>query len=303
MQEMNRFLKIFALFVVAFAAMQSCGKLYKEDMSDCYAGVSVTLLIDPSTTGAAEAEAAAESAILYIFDGEGNFLERRETNIGQPELLLFPDAGPITVVGVINDGSFDVTAWADDMLRNQGLAALKTDGDYNRIPSDLFYGEANFINESTSLNEEHGEVLATRRTGQANVTVRGLQDYAGIDDENFYIVTKNTGSGMDFYGNLTGYGAIHTPQGAFNIADEYLTGNFGVMATDGNTPMTIEIWHRDPTTGVETFIYSTSAHRDGASIHIVNDQTTNILIDFRTGISIRIEQSEWGVSFPWKTFN
>jgi hypothetical protein len=109
---------------------------------------------------------------------------------------------------------------------------------------------------------------------------------------------------MDFHGNAAGYGASHNPNATFNVANEFLTGNFGVMPTDGNTPMAVEIWHRDPITrGQQTLIYSTTTHRDGANIFIENDQTTNILIDFRIGVSIRVEQSEWGVSFPWKTFN
>jgi hypothetical protein len=204
---------------------------------------------------------------------------------------------------MINDGSYDVTMLDVNMVREHGLAALKTAGEYNQIPSDLFYGETGLVNESMTLTEEHKDILATRRTGQANVTVRGLQDYAGIHDENFYIVTKNTGSAMDFFGNPAGYGATHNPEALFNIDNELLTGNFGVMATDKNTPMIVEIWHRDPVTGIKTLIYSTSTHRDGANIFIENDETTNILIDFRIGVSIRVEQSEWGVSFPWKTFN
>jgi hypothetical protein len=250
----------------------------------------------------AAAEATAQNAVMYVVDGEGNFLDRRETEIGRPEVFSYPNAGPLTVVGTINDGTFDVTAWGDEMLRDQGLAALKKEDGQYMFPSDLFYGEVVLDNYSVSFTEEQKVIWATRRTGMATVTVRGLQDYAGIYDDNYYVVTKNTATKMNFYGVTSGYDATYTPEGEFNLYNEWVTGLFGVMATEHNTPVVVEIWHRDPATGEETMIYSTIRNYDGEAIHIYDDRTTNILIDFRTGISIRVELTEWNVSFPWKTF-
>jgi hypothetical protein len=306
---MSRFLIRFALLTAVFVTLQSCDKLYQENMDDCipqieetYKGVSVTLLISPSTSGAAAAEAAAENPVIYVFDSEGNILERRETVLGRREYFTYPNEGRLTIVGTINDGGFDVTAWASGMLRNEGLATLKKDGEQYLYPSDLFYGEVSLDNESVSLAEEHRELFAFRRTGMATVTVRGLQEFAGIDDDNFFIVTKNTATKMDYYGNVSDYDATYTPEGGFNLYDEWVTGLFGTMTTENLNPMVVEIWHRDPETGAETLIYSTTTNHDGTPIYIENDRTTNILIDFRAGISIRIEMTEWNVSFPWKTF-
>ena len=94
---MNRFLIRFALLALVLATMQSCDSLYKEDLTNCYAGVSVTLRVNPSMTDAAAAQAAAQSAVIYVFDSEGHFLERRQTQPGQQELLFYPSTGPLTV--------------------------------------------------------------------------------------------------------------------------------------------------------------------------------------------------------------
>lgn len=300
--DMNRFLIRFALLAATFMALYGCENLYVENMDECYDGVSVTLNIDPSVSDATLAAQTAQSAVIYVFDSEGNFLERRETQLGQIELLSHKDAGSIKVVGWVNLSGdiYDITQLDEAMIRQQGLAALKvlTGVETYHTPTDLFYGETELQNANPSFDVEHKDIYATRRTGQATVTVRGLKDYAGVQDNDFYIVTKATGSAMDFFGNFASHSATHVPaMSGFNKDGEFLTGNFNLHPTAG-TPMTVEIWHR--TLGL---IYSTTTHQTGEDIHIVNDRTTNILIDFTMGISIRIEQTLWGVAYSWKVFN
>jgi hypothetical protein len=300
---MNRFLIRFALIATAFAMLQSCDSLYREDLEDCYDGVSVAIRIDPSMTDAEAAEMVAGRAVLYVFDSLGNFLERRETRIGRTEMLSYRDAGELTVVGWINkeDGIYNVTPFSESALRQDGLISLtsrtRAEGEYN-LPTDLFYGDVAITNASTSFTVEHQDIYAARRTGQANITVRGLQDYAGMQDSDFYITTHDTASQIDFFGNPLNYTATHTPAGSFNSEREFLTGNFILAPDDSNTPLSIQIWHR-----TEGLIFETATHRDGAAIHIENDRTTNILIDFTMGVDITIVESAWGVSHPWKTFN
>ena len=301
---MNRFLIRSALVAAAFVALQSCGKLYLEDMEDCYDGVSVALKVDPSTSRATDAEAAAEHAVIYVFDVEGNFLERRETEVGKVEYFQHRNAGSLRVVGWINKHLvYDVTSFGGTVLRQHGLVTLntvrktRTDGTHD-FPTDLFYGEAALANESVPFEIEHQDIFASRSTGQATVTIRALKDYAGIRDDDFYIVTGPTASAVDFFGNFLNHDATHTPDSGFNAAGEYVTGNFNLMPADDNTPMTVQIWHR--TAGL---IYEAAMDNSGEPIHVDSDRTTHILIDFTMGVSITIEQTLWNVSAPWKAFN
>jgi hypothetical protein len=302
---MNKFLTRFALLAATLSALalQSCEDVYFEDMTNCYAGVSVTLRIDPSMTDAEAAEAIASRAELYVFDAEGNFLERRETHIGKTELLLHKEAGELTVVGWINedDAIYNTTPFDEGSMRGDGLLALasltRTEGEYS-LPTDLFYGEAQLVNEGMSLTEEHKEILAARRTGQANITVKSLRNYAGMQDDDFYITTRFTGGNIDFFGRTASYTASHTPAAAFSSAGEFLAGNFNLMPTNEGTPMVVELWHR-----TKGLIYSTTTHNSGGDITIDNNSTTNILIDFTTGINIRIEKTLWGTMHSWKTYN
>ncbi len=294
---MNRFLIRFALLALVLATMQSCDSLYKEDLTNCYAGVSVTLRVNPSMTDAAAAQAAAQSAVIYVFDSEGHFLERRQTQPGQQELLFYPSTGPLTVVGFINYEECEVTPLDETTVREQGLATLQRDGYHYLLPEDIFYGATQLVNVSNSFTVEHQDILAVRHTGQATITVRMLKEYAGVDDDDFYIITRPTGNAVDFFGNVASHAASHTPAVSF-VAGEFVTNNFNVLPTAPSTPMTVEIWHR-----AKGIIYSTDTHRTGDDIHIEADRTTNILIDFTTEISIRIEQSLWGVQHSWKTFN
>jgi hypothetical protein len=317
---MNRTLIRIALLAAAGAMLQGCAKLYKEDMEDCYEGVSVALHVDPSTSGADEAAAAAEHAVLYVFDGEGRFLERRETEIGKVELLSHQEAGPLTVVGWINNhDSFDATEFHDTSLRESGLVTLtrtgatrteahsstrsatRDAGDDHRLPTDLFYGETALVNERMSLTVEHKDLFAGRLTGQATVTVRGLRDYSGIRDDDFHIVVSPTAGAVDFFGNLHSYDTGHSVDCGFApMSGDYVTGNFNLLPTDADTPLTVQIWHR----GTDTLIYETDAnHAGGDDIHIHSDRTTHILIDFSRDISISIEQARWNSSASWKTYN
>ncbi len=91
------------LILIAFATMYGCDELYREDMSDCYVGVSVAVVIDPSTPDVRAVEQNASTASIYVFDSHERLLEVRQTEPGKSETLYYPDAGPLIVVGWIND--------------------------------------------------------------------------------------------------------------------------------------------------------------------------------------------------------
>ncbi len=297
-----------AAALLILALLQGCGKLYKEDMAECYEGVSVVMKVHPSTTGAAEAEAAVEHAVLYVFDGEGRFLERRETEVGKTELLTgHREAGPLTVIGWLNKCDvYGISDFGNNILRGDGLVSLGNPSTrvdlpprHHPHPTDLFYGENNLENIRTSMEVEHKEIFASRLTGQANITVRGLKEYARMQDDDFYLIVGPTAGAVDFYGqHRHEQQAAHHPAAQFDQTGDFGTNNFTLMPTGENTPMTVQIWHEEA-----GLIYEADSDIAGTEFHIFADRTTNILIDFTVDISIEIQRTLWGVSFPWKTFN
>lgn len=295
--------------VLAAALLQGCDRLYKETLEDCYEGVSVALKAHPSTSGLAAAEAGVQHAVIYVFDAEGLMLERRETELGKVELLHHRDAGPLNVVGWLNKHDvFNVPDFGDGVYRGDRMVSLSSrhstraiPGTERHHPTDLFYGDEELENPSISLTAEHKDIFASRLTGQATVTVRGLRRYALADSDDFYFVVGPTAGAVDFYGrhhHEAEHQSTHRIRGGFDPDGEFITGNFTLMPTDANTPLTVQIWHE-----ALGLVYESDTHQTGGEIHIEADRTTNILIDLTAEITIRIEQTLWGVSFPWKTFN
>jgi hypothetical protein len=283
-----------------------CGKLYKEDLSQCVAdsGMSVTLTVDPATTDAARAEIDVRCAVMYVFDAEGRFLERRETAVGKEEFIHYPDHRRLTVVGWLNKYDvYDITAFTAGVQREYGhvhiLKKTRTPGEY-ALPTDLFYGEITFDN--TPGVSEHRDIISSRRSGQATITVRGIKEYFGSQnpaDSDFYVVAKGSAGEIDFFGALGDWTASHTPETAFDPSSGNLvTGIFNLLPTCEESPLTVELWHR-----TDGKLYETSVDKIDDPIHISANYTTNILIDLSYSISVSVERSEWGVEHSWKTFN
>ena len=308
---MNRFLKRITLFVLSVAALCGCDSLYREDMTDCFGRVAVTVRVS-TTVGTDVGSLDGKEAVLYVFDSEGNLLERVETKVGETVILSHPGAGELTVIAWINkDDTYDVRS---PESRDDGRVALPADLSPNQsthsFPTDLFYGEGTVVNASTSLDDEHVVIYAAHSTGQMNVTVRGLKEYAGVDDDDFYIVVGPTGSHVDFYGRPVGWQASHEIGGDFETSGDFVTGSVSLLPSDPalDTPfVTVEIWHR-----TKGLIYSTDTHTtSGEKIDIVAGRTENVLIDFTavdpdTGkvvVDVRIVETRWGVRHAWKVFN
>ena len=298
--DMNKkvfpFLARIAVSALLPAVLHGCGKLYKESMDDCYGGVSIILKVDPATTGAAEAEAAANHAVIYVFDKDGQMLERRETEVNKEEMLWYPQHKALSVVGWINkDGKYTVTPFGSGITRADGLVSLnatRADTDCH-IPSDLFYGDVEIISETTSRNVIQGVVNASRLVGSMIVTVRGLREYASLFDDNFWITVGPTHSAVDFYGQYRNRQAAHTPVSAFVSSGDHVTSIFNMLPT-GVEETTVSIYHK--TAGL---IYQTAKDRDGRNISVVADRTENVLIDFTAGIEVSVLRSEWGEVHIW----
>ena len=274
----------------------------EEDMAECYDGVIVSLRIDPQTTGAELAVTEARDAVIYVFDSRGSFLERRETQLNKEELLYHPDAGPLSIVGWVNkvNGPYSVTSFTGNTRRGDGLVMISPSEravTYCSIPTDLFYGDVAMLNESNTTEVEKKEILASRKDGSMTITVRGLQDYAGKYDNNYSIIVGPMYRGVDFFGNYISCDAMLSPATSFNSSGEFVTPIFYMLPT-GNEKLTISIYH-----GESGLIYETDLDNDNKQIMVVPDKTENILIDFSSGLSISVRRTDWGVFFPWKSFN
>lgn len=296
---MNRKHFILTGLVAMSALIGGCDKLYVEDMSKCYAGVTVTLDVHPETYGAAQAAANVRHAVLYVFDSEGAFLERRETQVGKQELLWHPDAGELTVVGWLNKvDNYNVTGFTEGMKRTQGLVSVsprtRAASDL-AIPTDLFYGEVGLQNLSGVMGDEpeSATVQARRKVGSMTVTVRSLQDWAGYYDNNYKVVVGPVASSVDFFGRQVAHEALHTPASSFNADGELVVNNFNLLPGETGQSVNVQIYH-----GSE-LVYDLRRDNPTANVNIVADKTANVLIDFTAHISITVELTGWGVRYGW----
>ncbi len=274
----------------------------------CYAGVTVSLHVHPDTDQSARVEAQVGHAVLYVFDSEGAFLERRETEIGKTELLWHPDAGELTVVGWLNKTGdhYNVNPLSNKGgRRTEGLVSLsqatRSEASH-RLPTDLFYGDGKLQNISgtTTAEVEHLTLHTRRMTGMMNITVRSLQEYAGYYDENYWIVVGPASSAVDFFGQYASCEARHIPSAKFGGTDrEYHAENFNLLPT-GAEPLSVQIWYAGTKAQL---VYETNLDSAGKPIEIVANRTENVLIDFTNHVYVEVQRSRWDTKHSWKTFN
>lgn len=164
-------------------------------------------------------------------------------------------------------------------------------------PTDLFYGELEIENNTTSNHPAEQFIDVSRMTASMNITLRGLQRLTGTDDRDYSLVIRETSSRMDFSGNYGGSPASYSPAMTLAANKDFEVSMFRLFPTTNGGGLTIDIYHN------RSLLKSITTDGSGNPIIPVVGKTTNLLLNFEGSVSVEIEITAWGKTVIWKDWN
>jgi hypothetical protein len=315
----------------AIAAVAAGG--LRAGLEDCYVTRTVTVRAYDN----ADVELGRDDVrdvTLYVFDGEGRFVEAIPTHVGEPVAVTAPAGCDVDLIawGDLGSGTQDVRgggAWKGDYSVNLLPDPLQRQG--YASPGDLFRGElavrwgwaqdggtraaAAGDGTGTTAPEERAQESGTRAVtvqgggvtlpmrravGSLTVTFRNLAAFVGPDDD-LRIVARGTASSIGFDGVAGGDPAAYYPQGSFTEEGDYVVPAFNVIP---GADVAIEIYvDGEP-------VASITENGDGGPISTENGLLTNVLIEsggipnlYESGVlDVSVSLTPWGVYELWKEF-
>lgn len=274
----------------------------KEDLSQCATNTSITVTVKiAEVSGSPDDKSIVKDIVLYIYDENKKFLEIRETQLGNIEVLSYPNAGKLTVVAWCNtlSGSLDLTSFNSGLFLKDGYARLKKILSPNiyQIPDDILFGSKPIVNNQEV--DEHATLYVTRVVASMNITVRNLKKFADFNDNNYSFIVGTTKTYMDFTGQYYGGGASYIPESSFNIPEEFIAKTFRLFPSR-EEHFSVKIFHDG------TLIDEVSTANDNSPLQTIQNKTLNLLIEYNglTGISVTVKSTEWNQTHQWdKIFN
>ncbi|MDC2175181.1 FimB/Mfa2 family fimbrial subunit [Bacteroides thetaiotaomicron] len=287
---------IMTLLGVAFS-ITSC---IREDRSDCMTEFTFTV----KAYGSSGAELTSEEVgdvRLFVFNGSTlRLVECINTHIGEVVTIssFFNEDIHIVGWGNLEGGAEKCAEMIPGSHKNQGKISLLpfTRGAYCACtPDDLFRGE---ISVFKSEQEGNKIIPIKREVGSMRITVRSLKlPGSTLQDEDFRILVKETGSLIDFYGTVKGDKIYYSPLGSFVTnagREEYYTPPFNMLPEPEG--VTVEVY-RDG-----QLLASVSKDKLNNPIAVNKDLLTNVVIDLSGSVSVTMSITEWGNEQMGKEF-
>jgi hypothetical protein len=291
--------------IVFLAAFAGC---VKEDVEHCF--VTRTVVVKAYDNDGAElGPTDVHEVTLYLFDGDGRFLETLPARIGRPVEVKIPAGCDIDMVawGNLKSGLQDVR---EDGLRKEdysvNLMALSSNGSGHASPDDLYYGgivltEEEYGAPATRLEEE---IIIPMHcvVGSVTITLRNLEELADHERDGLRVVVRETVSSIDFYGVASGGPAAYHPEGS--LVDDgggmaFFVPLFNVIPGPG---LVIDIY------GGDELLFSVNRDADGNPIVPEQGLSTNVLInnygrqDAIWLLEVSVVLTPWGMYQLWKDF-
>lgn len=271
-----------------------------ENTDDCFKGIPLAVNLPADIP-----QETIKDMTLYVFDDKDLLLDILPVNITEPVLLKYPGIPTLHCVALCNtqDGTMLVSPLNTGDSCSEGFISLKpsvptrAEQSIFTSPTDLFYGELEIENNTTSNHPEELFVDVSRMTASMNITLRGLQRLTGTNDSDYSLVIRETGSRMDFSGNYGGPPASYSP--AMNLAanKDFKVSMFRLFPTANGSGLTIDIYHKG------ALLKSIKTDGSGNPIVPVLGKTTNLLLNFEGSVSVEIEITGWGIETVWKEYN
>lgn len=271
-----------------------------ENTDDCFKGIPLKVNLPADIP-----QETIKDITLYVFNDKDLLLDILPVNITEPVLLKYPDIPTLHCVALYNtqDGTMLVSplntgdSCSDGFISLMPFISTRAEQSIFTSPTDLFYGELEIENNTTSNHSEEQFMDISRMTASMIITLRGLQRLTGTDDRDYSLVIRETGSRMDFSGNYGGPPASYSP--AMNLAanKDFEVSMFRLFPTMNGSELTIDIYHD------RSLLKSIKADGSGNPIVPVVGKTTNLLLNFEGSVGVEIEVADWGVETVWKEYN
>lgn len=248
---------------------------------------------------------AIKDLSLYVFDDKELLLDILPIRNTESILLNYPDVPNLHCIAWCNiqDGTMSVSPLKKGDSLSDGFISLKpslstrAETSFFTSPTDLFYGEFNVDNTSTSGRIEEQNLTVKRMVASMNITVRGLEELSGSNNGNYSLVVRETASIIDFEGHYGGNLASYAFASGFEPGKDYVIPPFNLFPTIDGGGVNIDIYHN----GDLLRSVSTDSSRDPI-IPIVN-KTLNVLLNFKLDVSVEIAVTGWGEEYIWKEYN
>lgn len=201
----------------------------KDDLAECS---KLTLRVENAKGDDITAQGLVESASLYIFDANRNYLE---TRLVDKSFIL--SKNPILLDGYPDNTKLHIVAWANMKSENQQITdakrldeltlSLKSEAGYALSPDSLYYGNKEVTSLGSGIAGGNGEIAVRIKTGVVTIKTLGLQtslkslglkSAASLD---FYL--DRTLDAYDYAGTQTGDSVAYNPDGTFDTSMEWMT--------------------------------------------------------------------------------
>jgi hypothetical protein len=296
--------------VCAAALTAAASGCIREGLEDCYVTRTVTVRAYDN----ADAELGRDEVrdvTLYVFDGEGRFVEAIPARLGEPVAVTAPAGCDVDLIawGNLGSGTQDVSgdgAWKGNYSVNLLPDPLQRPG--HASPGDLFRGELavrwEWARESgtraVTVQGDDVTLPVRRAVGSLTVTFRNLAAFVGPDDD-LRIVARGADASIDFDGVAGGSPAAYYPPGSFTEEGDYVVPAFNVIP---GADVAIEMYIDGE------LIAAITENGEGGPIRTDNGLLTNVLIEsggipnlYESGVlDVSVSLTPWGVYELWKEF-
>lgn len=271
-----------------------------ENTDDCFKGVPLKVKLPAGIS-----HETIKDINFYVFDDKDLLLDILPINSKEPVMLNYPGIPSLHCVALCNtqDGTILVSPLQKGDPLSGGFISLKPSVPARAgkstftSPSDLFYGELNIENTSTSARIEEQVLPVSRMVASMTITVRGLELLSGSNDGDYSLVVHETASRVDFEGSYGGEPASYHFSSRFEAGKDYKIPPFNLFPTlEENKGITIDIYRNSD------LLRSVNTDSSHQPIIPVVGQTLNLLLNFKLSVDVEVEFTEWGVETVWKEF-
>lgn len=271
-----------------------------ENNDDCFRGVPLKLKLPAGISSE-----TIKDISLYVFDDNDLLLDILPMNSSEPVALHYPGIPTLHCIAWCNtqDGTMSVSplkkgeSLSDGFISLKPSASTKASRSIFTSPTDLFYGELNVDNTSTSGRIEEKEMPVSRMVASMNITIRGLELLSQSNEGVYSIVVHETASRVDFEGRYGGDPASYAFSPRFEAGKDYIIPPFNLFPTTGGSGIAIDIYRNG------SLLRSISTDSGNQPILPVVGKTLNVLLNFRLDVDVELALTGWGEEYIWKEYN
>ena len=292
-----RFIPGILFFMFILLLLSGC---IAENTDDCFKGVPMRVRLPSGVTGE-----TIKDMNVYVFDDKDLLLDVIPVNSREPVILNYPGIPSLHCVTWCNtqDGTMLVSPLMKGDRLSEGFVSLKpavptrAEKSTYTSPTDLFYGELNIENTSTSSRIEEQVISVSRMVALMTITIRGLELLSGSNDGDYSVIVHETASHVDFEGRYGGEPASYAFASDFEAGKDYTVSPFNLLPTMRNNGLIIDIYRNG------NLLRSVSMDNDRKPIIPVVGKTLNVLLNFKLDVNVEIAITGWGDEYIWKEYN